>query len=109
VIFSGLAKKLGTQLGGSNVKRMALVGPTVLIGALVFGLGASAGAADYPPTTGSVTIAPKSVQAQPSAAAQGAALPRTGGDSLRLVWTGGVLLVAGSALVARGRRRAVRS
>lgn len=95
------------------MKRMTLVGLTVLIGALVFGLGASAGAANYPPTTSSVSIAPNSVQAQPAAAqaaaAEAAALPRTGGDSMRLVWTGGVLLLAGSALVLRGRRRAVQS
>ena len=91
------------------MKRMALVGLTVLIGALVFGLGASAGAANYPPTTSSVKIAPNAVQTEPAAAAQAAALPRTGGDSMRLVWTGGVLLLAGSALVVRGRRRAVQS
>jgi LPXTG-motif cell wall-anchored protein len=96
------------------VKRMALVGLTVLIGALVFGLGASAGAANYPPTTSSVKIAPNSVQTEPAAAAQAAAtqaaaLPRTGGDSMRLVWTGGVLLLAGSALVVRGRRRTAQS
>ena len=91
------------------MKRMTLVGLTVLIGALVFGLGASAGAANYPPTTSSVSIAPNSVQTEPAAAVQAAALPRTGGDSMRLVWTGGVLLLAGSALVLRGRRRAVQS
>lgn len=91
------------------MKRMALVGLTVLIGALVFGLGTSAGAANYPPTTSSVKIAANSVQTEPAAVAQAAALPRTGGDSMRLVWTGGVLLLAGSALVVRGRRRAVQS
>jgi LPXTG-motif cell wall-anchored protein len=91
------------------VKRMALVGLTVLIGALVFGLGASAGAANYPPTTKSVAVAANAAQTEPAAAVQAAALPRTGGDSMRLVWTGGVLLLAGSALVVRGRRRAVQS
>ncbi len=102
------------------MKRMALVGLTVLVGALVFGLGATAGAANYPPTAKTVTVAANSVSrdlsaaqgaavSRDSSAAQGAALPRTGGDSMPLVWAGGVLLVAGSALVVRGRRRAVRS
>jgi LPXTG-motif cell wall-anchored protein len=73
---------------------MTLVGVVVVIGAFLFGLGATAGATtpNYPPKVKSA-----------------AALPFTGGNSAELAWGGGALLVAGAALVGRGRRRAVRS
>jgi LPXTG-motif cell wall-anchored protein len=94
------------------MKRMALVGVTVLIGAFGFGLGSTAGAADYPPKANTeVTVAAKAATTPTDAspdAAQGAPLPFTGSDSAQLVWAGGALLLAGAALVGRGQRRAVR-
>jgi hypothetical protein len=101
-----------------------LVGVAVLIGSLVFGLGSTAGAANYPPKaktevavegqsasapTGSSSAAVQgsstSTQAGPSTAAQGAPLPFTGGNSAELVWAGAALLVAGAALVGQRQRR----
>jgi LPXTG-motif cell wall-anchored protein len=92
------------------VKRIALVGFVVLVGALVFGLGGSAGATNYPPTTPKVTVeaASESHAASPAVAAPAAGLPRTGGNSMPMVWAGGVLVVAGAALAVRGRRRSAR-
>lgn len=91
------------------MKRMALVAVTVLIGTLVFGLSSIAGADDYPPNANAVAVVgDKSAQVSVSpAAVQADPLPRTGGNSARLVWTGGALLVAGAVLVG-ARRRAVR-
>jgi LPXTG-motif cell wall-anchored protein len=105
---------------------MVLVGAAVLIGAFVFGLGSTAGAANYPPKakveiavegqSASTPTAPSSAvqgrsastQTAPnSAAAEGAALPFTGSNSAELVWAGSALLVAGAALAAQ-RRRLVR-
>jgi len=97
------------------VKRLALVGLTVLVGALVLGFGAPAGATDYPPTTTSaVTVAAASAShsnGAPAVAVAPAGLPRTGGNSSSMVWVGGVLVVAGAALAVsvRGRRRSARS
>ena len=109
-----------------HVKRVMLVGVAVLIGALVFGLGSTAGAANYPPKaktevavegqsasaqTGPSSAAVQgrspSTQSGPSTAAQGAPLPFTGGHSAELVWAGAALLVAGAALAGH-RRRLVR-
>jgi LPXTG-motif cell wall-anchored protein len=92
----------------------------------VFGLGSTAGAANYPPKakveiavegqSASTPTAPSSAvqgrsastQTAPnSAAAEGAALPFTGSNSAELVWAGAALLVAGAALAAQ-RRRLVR-
>ena len=103
---------------------MVLVGVAVLIGALVFGLGSTAGAANYPPKAKmEVTVEGKSASTQSgpssaavqgksastqsgpsSAAVQGAPLPFTGSDSAELVWIGATLLVAGAALVGHRRR-----
>jgi len=119
---------LGITAEGSEskqVKRVMLVGVAVLIGALVFGLGSTAGAANYPPKAKTeVAIEGQSASAQagpssaaavqgkspstqtgPSTAAQGAPLPFTGGNSAELVWTGAALLVAGAALVGQRQRR----
>lgn len=101
-----------------------LAGVAVLIGSLVFGLGSTAGAANYPPKakmevavegqsasapTGSSSAAVQgssaSTQAGPSTAVQGAPLPFTGGNSAELVWAGAALLVAGAALVGQRQRR----
>jgi hypothetical protein len=101
-----------------------LVGVAVLIGALVFGLGSTAGAANYPPKATEVAVEGQSASAQagpssaaavqgkspstqtgPSTAAQGAPLPFTGGNSAELVWAGAALLVAGAALVGQRQRR----
>jgi LPXTG-motif cell wall-anchored protein len=108
---------------GRQVKRMVLVGVAVLIGALVFGLGSTAGAANYPPKanmkvaiegeSASTQTGPSSAAVQgnsastqtgPSTAAQGAPLPFTGSNSPELVWAGAALLVAGAALVGHRRR-----
>jgi LPXTG-motif cell wall-anchored protein len=101
---------------------MVLAGVAALSGALVFGLGSPAGAANYPPKakmevsastqTGpsSAAVQGKSASTQTapnSAAAQGAPLPFTGSNSAELVWAGAALLVAGAALVGH-RRRLVR-
>jgi LPXTG-motif cell wall-anchored protein len=103
---------------------MVLVGVAVLIGALVFGLGSTAGGANYPPKAkmeGAVEGKSASTQTGPSSAAvqgksastqtgpssaavQGAPLPFTGSDSAELVWIGATLLVAGAALVGHRRR-----
>jgi len=104
-----------------------LVGVAVLIGALVFGLGSTAGAANYPPKakvdvavegqSASAQTGPSSAAVQgrsastqtgPSAAAQGAPLPFTGGNSAELVWAGVALLVAGAALAGQRQRLARR-
>ncbi|HEY5170394.1 MAG TPA: LPXTG cell wall anchor domain-containing protein [Acidimicrobiia bacterium] len=94
---------------------MTLVGVPVLIGAFLFGLG-SAGATtpNYPPkakTDAAAAAKTTSTTTDPTPSAvatQAAPLPFTGGNSSELVWAGGALLVAGGALVGRGRRRAVR-
>jgi LPXTG-motif cell wall-anchored protein len=100
---------------------MVLVGVAVLMGALVFGLGSTAGAANYPPkakmeVSASTQTGPSSAAVQgksastqtgPSTAAKGAPLPFTGSNSAELVWAGAALLVAGAALVGH-RRRLVR-
>jgi LPXTG-motif cell wall-anchored protein len=94
------------------MRRMRFIGAAVVICVSVFGLGSTAGAANYPPkakTEG--TVAAKSASAPANAttsAAHGAPLPFTGSDSAQLVWAGGALLVAGAALAGRGRRRALR-
>jgi LPXTG-motif cell wall-anchored protein len=97
------------------MRRMTLVGVIVVIGAFLFGLGSTAGATtpNYPPkaTTAAVTdkSTPTTTDPTPAAATtQATPLPFTGGNSAELAWAGGALLVAGAALVGRGRRRAVR-
>jgi hypothetical protein len=117
----------GTAEGSESkqVKRVMLVGVAVLIGGLVFGLGSTAGAANYPPKAkmevaveGQSASAPAgpssaaavqgksaSTQTGPSTAARGAPLPFTGGNSAELVWAGAALLVAGAALVGQRQRR----
>jgi LPXTG-motif cell wall-anchored protein len=90
------------------VKRIALIGLVVLVGALVFGFGGVAGAADYPPTTPGITVEAASATHAAAVAAPAAGLPRTGGNSMPMVWVGGVLVVAGAALAVRGRRHSAR-
>jgi LPXTG-motif cell wall-anchored protein len=98
------------------MRRMTLVGVTVMIGAFLFGLGSTAGATtvNYPPKAKAqaavvVKTTPTTTDPAPAAVAtQAAPLPFTGGNSAELAWAGGALLVAGAALVGRGRRRAVR-
>jgi LPXTG-motif cell wall-anchored protein len=95
------------------MRRMTLVGVTVVIGAFLFGLGSTAGATtpNYPPKVNAAAVMAKSTPTTTDptpAAATTAPLPFTGGNSAELAWAGGALLVAGGALVGRGRRRAVR-
>jgi LPXTG-motif cell wall-anchored protein len=97
------------------MRRMTLVGVTVMMGAFLFGLGSTAGATtpNYPPkakTQAAVVVktTPTTDPAPAAVATQAAPLPFTGGNSADLAWAGGALLVAGAALVGRGRRRAVR-
>jgi LPXTG-motif cell wall-anchored protein len=95
--------------------RKTLIGATVLIAAVLFGLGSPAGAENYPPkTTTKVTVEAKTVAKAPVAqaapvAAERDSLPFTGGNASQLIWAGGALVVAGAALVGRGRRRTARS
>ncbi len=88
------------------IRRLCAVLALVAMG--IIGTAGVAAAADYPPTTGSVsteaasTVAPSTTV---SASAASTGLPFTGGNSLVLVWLGVACVGAGTLAVVRTRRR----